>query len=72
MLRPTRSSPTASPETGSIADHGGGTPRLFTGIRTRSTLGVFLRPFTVAHVRKLDTVAAALLGRPAAATPIHG
>jgi hypothetical protein len=48
----------------------GGMPRLFTGIRAPSTLGTFLRLFTFGHVRQLDAVAAGLLARLAAATPI--
>jgi DDE family transposase len=48
----------------------GGMPRLFTDIRAPSTLGTFLRLFTFGHVRQLDAVAAGLLARLAAATPI--
>jgi DDE family transposase len=48
----------------------GGMTRLFTDIRAPSTLGTFLRLFTFGHVRQLDAVAAALLTRLAAATPI--
>src|SRR5689334_25236751 len=48
----------------------GGMPRLFTEVRAPSTLGVFLRCFTFGHVRQLDAVAARLLARLAAATPI--
>src|SRR4051794_2101289 len=44
--------------------------RLFTGIRAPSTLGTFLRLFTFGHVRQLDAVAAGLLARLAAATPV--
>jgi hypothetical protein len=48
----------------------GGMPRLFTDIRAPSTLGTFLRLFSFGHVRQLDAVAARLLTRLAAATPI--
>ena len=48
----------------------GGMPRLVTDVRAPSTLGVFLRLFTFGHVRQLDAVAARLLARLAAATPI--
>ena len=48
----------------------GGMGRLFTDVRAPSTLGTFLRVFTFGHVRQLDAVAAALLARLAAATPI--
>jgi hypothetical protein len=48
----------------------GGMPRLFTDVRAPSTLGTFLRLFTFGHVRQLDAVAARLLARLAAATPI--
>jgi Transposase DDE domain group 1 len=48
----------------------GGMARLFTGIRAPSTLGTFLRLFRFGHVRQLDAVAAALLTRLAAATPV--
>ena len=48
----------------------GGMGRLFTDVRAPSTLGTFLRLFTFGHVRQLDAVAAALLTRLAAATPI--
>jgi hypothetical protein len=48
----------------------GGMPRLFTDVRAPSTLGTFLRLFTFGHVRQLDAVAAGLLARLAAATPI--
>ena len=43
---------------------------LFDGVRAPSTLGTFLRPFTFGHVRQLDAVAAGLLARLAAATPV--
>jgi Transposase DDE domain group 1 len=48
----------------------GGMGRLFTGIRAPSTLGVFLRAFRFGHVRQLDAVAARLLARLVAATPV--
>ena len=41
-----------------------------TGVRAPSTLGTFLRAFTFGHVRQLDAVAARLLARLAAATPL--
>ena len=41
-------------------------------MRAPSTLGTFLRLFTFGHVRQLDAVAARLLARLAAATPILG
>ena len=50
----------------------GGMGRLFTDTRAPSTLGTFLRCFTFGHVRQLDAVAARLLARLAAATPILG
>ena len=48
----------------------GGMDRLFTDVRAPSTLGTFLRLFTFGHVRQLDAIAATLLTRLAAATPI--
>ena len=48
----------------------GGMGRLFTDVRAPSTLGTFLRLFTFGHVRQLDAIAATLLTRLAAATPI--
>ena len=58
----------------SISDMGllrhGGMTRLFDNVRAPSTLGTFLRRFTFGHVRQLDAVAARLLARLAAATPI--
>ena len=48
----------------------GGMTRLFTHSRAPSTLGTFLRVFTFGHVRPLDAVAAQLLVRLTAATPI--
>lgn len=54
-----------------LVRHGGMT-RLFDHVRAPSTLGTFLRLFTFGHVRQLDAVAARLLARLAAATPILG
>jgi hypothetical protein len=48
----------------------GGMGRVFDGVRAPSTLGTFLRRFTFGHVRQLDAVAAGLLARLAAATPL--
>jgi Transposase DDE domain group 1 len=48
----------------------GGMGRLFAGVRAPSTLGTFLRLFTFGHVRQLDAVAAGLLTRLTAATPV--
>ena len=48
----------------------GATPRLLCGVRAPSTLGTFLRGFTFGHVRQLDAVAARLLARLAAASPL--
>jgi hypothetical protein len=48
----------------------GGMGRLFAGVRAPSTLGTFLRCFTFGHVRQLDAVAAGLLARLTAATPV--
>ncbi len=48
----------------------GGMDRLFGGVRAPSTLGTFLRCFTFGHVRQLDAVAARLLARLAAMTPL--
>jgi hypothetical protein len=48
----------------------GGMARLFDGIRAPSTLGTFLRLFTFGHVRQLDAVAAGLLARLVATTPV--
>jgi Transposase DDE domain group 1 len=48
----------------------GGMGRLFNGVRAPSTLGTFLRLFTFGHVRQLDAVAARLLARLIAATPV--
>ncbi len=48
----------------------GGMRRLFDGVRAPSTYGSFLRDFTFGHVRQLDAVAARLLARLAAHTPL--
>src|ERR671928_522104 len=48
----------------------GGMGRLFGGVRAPSTLGTFLRRFTFGHVRQLDSVAAQVLERLAASTPL--
>jgi len=48
----------------------GGMGRVFDEVRAPSTLGTFLRRFTFGHVRQLDAVAARLLARLAAATPL--
>jgi hypothetical protein len=48
----------------------GGMPRLFDQVRAPSTLGTFLRRFTFGHVRQFDAVAARMLTRLAAATPL--
>jgi hypothetical protein len=48
----------------------GAMDRLFEGVRAPSTLGTFLRAFTFGHVRQLDAVAARLLARLAARTPL--
>jgi hypothetical protein len=48
----------------------GAMDRLFTGVRAPSTLGTFLRSFRFGHVRQLDAVAARLLARIAARTPL--
>jgi hypothetical protein len=48
----------------------GGMDRLFDGVRAPSTLGTYLRLFTFGHVRQLDAVAAGLLTRLAACTPV--
>lgn len=48
----------------------GGMGRVFDQVRAPSTLGTFLRRFTFGHVRQLDAVAARLLSRLAAATPL--
>jgi hypothetical protein len=47
-----------------------GMGRVFDDVRAPSTLGTFLRRFTFGHVRQLDAVAARLLTRLAAATPL--
>jgi len=48
----------------------GGMRRLFDDIRAPSTFGTFLRSFTFGHVRQLDSIAASLLARLAAASPL--
>jgi hypothetical protein len=48
----------------------GGMGRLFAEVRAPSTLGTFLRLFTFGHVRQLDAVAAGLLAKLAAVTPV--
>src|SRR4051794_21315207 len=48
----------------------GAMDRLFIGVRAPRTLGTFLRVFTFGHVRQLDGVAARLLARLAARTPL--
>ena len=48
----------------------GAMDRLFTGVRAPSTLGTFVRAFRFGHVRQLDAVAARLLARLAADTPL--
>ena len=48
----------------------GGMSRLFDGVRAPSTLGTLLRLCTFGHVRQLDTVAAGLLARLSAQTPV--
>jgi hypothetical protein len=48
----------------------GGMPRVFDEVRAPSTWGTFLRGFTFGHVRQLDAVAARLLVRLSAATPL--
>jgi hypothetical protein len=50
----------------------GGMGRLFGGVRAPSTLGTFLRAFTFGHVRQLDAVAARVLTRLAARSPLLG
>jgi hypothetical protein len=48
----------------------GGMGRLFSGVRARSTLGIFLRAFTFGNVRQLDAVDSRFLPRPAGQAPI--
>jgi hypothetical protein len=48
----------------------GGLPRLFTGIRAPSTLGTFLRDFTIGHVAQLEKMANQVLGRLVAVAPV--
>ncbi len=47
----------------------GGMPRLFSGVRTPSTLGTFLRSFTHGHVQQLDAVGGDLLAGLTARVP---
>jgi hypothetical protein len=58
----------------SITDMGvvrhGAMPRLFTGVRAPSTLGVFLRAFRFGHVRQLDAVAARFLANLTTLAPL--
>src|SRR3954462_15506843 len=48
----------------------GGMTRVIEGARAPSALGRFLRAFTFGHVRQLDAIAARLLTRLTAATPL--
>ena len=48
----------------------GGLPRLFTGIRAPSTLGVFLRHFGIGHVAQLEKINRLMLGRLHTATGV--
>lgn len=48
----------------------GALPRLFTGMRAPSTLGTFLRDFTVGHNAQLETVLAGTLARLRRLTPL--
>jgi len=48
----------------------GGMPRLFDQIRAPTTLGTFLRLFTLGHVRQLDAVAAQLLAALTRSVPV--
>lgn len=48
----------------------GGLPRLFTGMRAPSTLGTFLRDFTIGHNAQLENVLAATLARLRQLTPL--
>ena len=48
----------------------GGMGRVFTGLRAPTTLGTHLRAYRFGHVRQLDAVAARLLARLAAVSPI--
>jgi Transposase DDE domain group 1 len=48
----------------------GGLPRLFTGIRAPTTLGVFLRHFAYGHVGQLEKINRLMLGRLHAGTGV--
>jgi hypothetical protein len=48
----------------------GGLPRLFTGIRAPSTLGTFLRDFTIGHVAQLEKMAHQVLGNLVELAPV--
>jgi len=48
----------------------GGLPRLFTGIRAPSTLGTFLRDFTIGHVAQLEKTASQVLGNLVGLAPV--
>src|SRR5664279_2797367 len=48
----------------------GGMDRLFGGVRAPSTLGTFLRTFTLGHVRQLDGIAARFVAKLATLTPL--
>ena len=48
----------------------GGLPGLFTGMRAPSTLGTFLRDFTIGHNAQLENVLAATLARLRRLTPL--
>ena len=48
----------------------GGLPRLFTGIRAPSTLGTFLRDFTIGHVAQLEKMANQVLGNLVELVPV--
>lgn len=48
----------------------GGMGQVFTGVYAPSTLGSFLRAFTIGHVRQLDAVASRFLAGLAAGTPV--
>jgi Transposase DDE domain group 1 len=48
----------------------GGLPKLFTGIRAPSTLGTFLRDFTIGHVAQLENTANQVLGNLVGLAPV--
>jgi len=48
----------------------GALPRLFTGIRAPSTLGTFLRDFTIGHVAQLEKMANQVLGNLVELAPV--